>query len=156
MFFKKKKQEKPFDKEYFLYRDSLTGCMNETFAVKSFKRLKGNENFGGVMVKIRNVENMLLDEGEDLIKETAVIVANIYEGDISRINGGCFVIFTDNFKAVADKINHFLYALSDEKRRYAVGGEGFDPHEGDYNMYMKRLRRAVAAAEFNEGKTAIY
>ncbi len=155
MFFKRKKQ-KDTTSEYFKYRDSLTGCMNETFAVKTFKELKANDGYGAVMVRLGHTEDMSMYEGEILIKETAAILNNIYAGDISRLEFADFLIYTDNVEIVADRINYFLVRLTDDKRHYFVGGKRFDEHEKDYSCFIKRLRRAVAVAELMGGKKAIY
>lgn len=159
MIFFKKKPEDDGERqinEYFKYRDSLTGCMTETFAIKEFYRVKSLPSYGAALVRVKNAENMPMYKGERLIKETACVLTNIYPGDIFRLKYGDFLIFTENCENTAEKINGFLYRLQDNERQYAVGAERFDRNEKEYTAFMRRLTRSVALAEKTNGKKAIY
>lgn len=156
MFFKRQAPVAHKTDEYFKYRDSLTGCMVETYAMKEFEKRKDNASAGGVMVRICGVEELPLYKGERLIKETAVIITNICKGNVFRLEYGDFLIFTEECEKTADRINYFLAALRDENRRYAVGAQRFDPNEQEYGLFMKRIRYATKIAEHVQGKTAIY
>lgn len=141
---------------YFLYRDSLTGCMCEMGAIKEFKKIRNKPGYGGIMIRLKGAENMPLYKGERFIKETSDILNNIYKGNIYRIKYGDFMIFTENFKSEADKINFILYRLQDENRQYAVGGAGFYENDMEYAVLKKTLAKAVGLAEYNGCKMAIY
>ena len=157
MFFKKKIKPSDEHGEYFRYRDSLTGCMNKTRAIKEFEKHKGNPDMGGVLIRLRCADEMAVYKGERLIKETAVIITNIFKGDVFRLEMGDFLVFTTGCESMADKINYFLSALSDdEERRYAVAAMKFDKNEKDYSVFMHRLYRGVRIAEGINGKSAIY
>ncbi len=149
MLFKKKKNTLPKQRDllsYFMYRDSLTGQMNNQFAIKTFENVKHTDGYGVVMVHVENAESMPYYEAVKYIKEAAQIVASISEDDIARTKDGYFVIFSENAKLLADKLELFLPRFSCEDVMYTSAYVELDAND-DFDTLMRKLKRRIAVAE---------
>lgn len=149
MFFRKKEndaQKRDEISEYFLHRDSLTGQMDCTYAIKAFEKLKNEEGYAAVMVHVLNVDNMPFYQAVKHIEEAARILASISEEEVARVEDGYFLIFSKNREALCEKTEYFLSELSTDEVLYATASVELDPLDS-FSVLMKKLKRRMAAAE---------
>lgn len=148
--FKKKHVAEKNDnsREYFINRDSLTGHMNRAFACKEYERVRRGGKYGAVMVRLSGSDDMPYYKAEACIKEAGEIIARICNEEISRVENGDFLIFTENAPAWEEKLSFFLKELSDDDARYAVAADMLDPNE-DFDLFFGRIRRHVGAVEIS-------
>ncbi len=149
MFFRKKEnnlQKNDKISEYFLHRDSLTGQMDCTYAMKAFEKLKNTDGYGAVMVHVVNADNMPFYKAVHHIEEAARIVASISKDEVARVEDGYFLIFSKNWEELCEKTEYFLAELSDDEILYATVSVKLDPLDS-FSLLMKKLKRRMAAAE---------
>ncbi len=145
--------------KYFCRRDSLTGQMNRAFAAECFVLLtneKRGEADGGVMVRIKKEYERQEDVTEKEILQISIILASLGLGEVCRISAREFLIFTKDCCGAADNIYFFLSKMEFEGLLFSVGAERFDEHEESFDFYLKRMNRALAAAEISGCREAVY
>ncbi len=138
--------------KYFTRRDSLTGQMDRAYAAESFARLikkKRRESNGGAMVRIKKDIEREEDVTEKEILQVSVVLASLGLGEVCRMSAKEFLIFTKDCCGAADKIYFFLSKMKFEGLLFAVGAERFDEHEENFDFYLKRMNRSLAAAEIS-------
>ncbi|MGM9550983.1 MAG: hypothetical protein ACI3XA_01875 [Clostridia bacterium] len=136
-------------------RDSLTGQMDKSFAIKEFERLKKQTGYGAVLVKLSGGDNLPLYEAEDKIERFSRLIVNITNYEISRVQYGEFIIFCKDYKTEADKIFDILREFSDDFP-CGVGAKGFDENEKDFSAFYSRLSGCATLSEIARVKKAVY
>ncbi len=140
--------------DYFRFRDSLTGQMNKSFAAKEFARLH-NTNGGAVIISIKLPEERTESIKNGEIIEIATILAAIGIGEVCRVENEAFMIFTKSVSRDAEKVFSCLSAIHFDGLLFAVGGENFSSCEDNFNVFYKRIKRAVAAASISGCQCAV-
>lgn len=143
---------------YFMHRDSLTGQMNKCYAIVKFKEISGlsGNGQGAVMVKISTKEARAGEVSDNERTAVSIILAAMGIGEVCHIESDEFLIFSDNCCRDADKVFGFLNRMDFDGLLFAVGAECFDVNEADFDIYMKRLCRSVAAAEIGGCRRAVH
>lgn len=136
--------------DYLRTRDSLTGQRNMAFAVKEFEKLKHNPDFGAVIVRIKPES---VSDGD--IADVSITLAAAAREEISRCERETFIIFCRDCEREADRLFDILNRIPFKNMSFAVGAEGFDENEDDFNVFFKRLSRAAAAAEIGGCRRAV-
>lgn len=148
----RRKTEKVSEEIYYLRtRDSLTGQRSFVFAPAEFERLKHEEAFGAVIVKIK--PETVSDEDIALV---GVSLAAAASGEICRCERETFLIFCRDCEKEADRLFDVLRRIGFKDMTFAVGAESFDENEKDFNVFFKRLKRAAAAAEIGGCRRAVH
>lgn len=125
----------------FRYLDSVTGLMNRQFCFKEYERLRQNEKYYAVTVRLSGCEDMPYGKAVEKIRETAQIIARVCNENISRLEDGDFVIFTQSGEETADRLGFFLDATAEDER-VAVCFDKLDPNES-FDTFVRRIQRHI-------------
>ncbi len=127
--------------DIFRYIDSVTGLMNRQFCFKEYERLKRNEEYYAVTVRLSGCEDMAYGKAVEKIGETGRIIAQVCRESISRLENGDFVIFTRNGEETAERLAFFLEATAEDER-IAVCFDKMDANE-NFDTFVRRIQRHV-------------
>lgn len=142
---REKEPEKSCESTPFYY-DSLTGLMNKSFAVKEYERVKNKEGYGAVIVRLIGLGDMPYYKAERCIMEAGGVIARICDKEISRVENGDFIVFSNEYEADEEKLSFFLRELSNDEQAYVAANNALDPAE-NFEQLFRRLKRHVVAVE---------
>lgn len=145
IFFEKRRREEK-SRDYFRYRDSLTGLMNREFCFKEYERLKRLGGYSAVTIRLSGCDCMNYYDATKRIKEAGELVARICKEDISRVDNGDFMLFSKDAERIEEKLLFFLEKISDKGEMYAVCCDKLDYNE-DFLTFLRRMRRHMGANE---------
>ncbi len=148
IFFKKRMPLKKSEDSYYRYRDSVTGHMNRDFLFKEYERLKRLDNYSAVMVRLAGCEDMVYAEASRKIREAGEIITRIFSGNVSRLENGDFILFSDEAEKIAEKLSFFLKELSEKGEVYAVCSDKLDKNES-FDIFIRRIKRHIGVEESN-------
>lgn len=140
---------------FYKYRDSLSGLGNEEYAAKEFKRLSGKENFGAVMIRLEECENMPFYKAERYIRQAGDLLTNIVKGSAARIKSGDFILFCEMCEEEAERIDFFLTRVS-EDMKFTVGSKCFDSETKDYFTFLRDMDRILYLVKVEKLEKGIY
>ena len=133
--------------EYYMYRDSVTGQMGKTFAIKEFERLKNKKDMGAVIAEIKWIDDKSHENAQNDVIRVSVVLAATGFGEVSRIAFGKFIIFTKDPCEKARRVFSYLNsAFAAGDIRFAVTAEKFSEDEGDFESFKGRFNCGLAAA----------
>lgn len=148
IFFKKKQSNIKKNEGSLQLNDSVTGLMNREFSFKEHKRLKGWADYSAVSVRLTRCEDMPYGEAVGKIKEAGGLIARICREDVSRLENGDFILFSENGKEVEERLKFFLGEMAKDGEIFAVCRDELDINE-DFPTFIRRVQRHLGVEEHN-------